>query len=633
MNLIERDATLARPFDDPVWTEVPPFLRNFTDLFLARAAASSDKVALYEKRFGLWDPLTWGGYAERAALVGHALMSLELGKGDVVSVLAQNRVDWATVDMGVIGIGGVCSGIYPTDSPQQVEYLLRDSRTRVIFVEDEEQLDKVLVARDRCPDLIMTVVFDMKGLSGLSDPMVISFDAFMDLGRSHAARNAGAWRRAAAQQSRTDPAIIVYTSGTTGPAKGAVVTHGSLLFICYSARQCLQRDVGDTLLSFLPLCHMAERIVGSYLQIMCGNVIYFAESMETVPENLREVQPHFVVAVPRIWEKLYSQVSVAIKESVPLQRALYAIPLSCGERLTRAAETGKKGALLDRLIFAFGERFILRNLKRMLGLSRAHSLLTGAAPISPDLIRWYRSLGLRMQEAYGQTESTCFLTITPIDAARIGTVGRAIPGCEIKLSAQSEILARGPNVFREYLNKPDKTAEAIGDGWLHTGDVGRLDEDGTLTIVDRLKDIIITAGGKNITPSEIENQLKFSPYVSDAIIVGDRKPFLTCLVMLDHENVAKIAQERAIPFSNFASLTRAPEVIALIKGEVERVNAQFARVEQIKQFRIIDRVLTPEDEEITPTMKLKRKFVHEKFAALIEEMYRSSSHERPAAHA
>lgn len=621
MNAIARDVA-TRAFDDPSWLDVPPFIRNMTDLFLARAKASADRPALAEKNLGLWQSLTWKGYAERAATFGHALMALGLVKGDVVSVLAQNSIDWVAADMAVQGFGGICSGIYPTDSPAQVAYLLEDSRTRVIFVEDDEQLDKVLAGRDCCPELIRIVVLDMKGLERFADPMVMGLDAFLALGAGHAAANPGAWTAAAARQTPDDPAIIVYTSGTTGPAKGALVTHRSLLFICYSVRQCFERPEGDRLLSFLPLCHMAERVVGSFLQIMCGNVLYFAESMETVPENLREVQPNFVLAVPRIWEKLQSQVVVGLKDGVPFQRWLYAWPLAAGERLTRAAEAGGRGSALDRFLFALGDRLVLRNLKRMMGLSAAHSLLTGAAPISPDLIRWYRSIGLRVQEAYGQTESTCFLSVTPIDAVRLNTVGKPIPGCEIRLSPEGEILARGPNVFREYLNKPEKTAEAIGDGWLHTGDVGRLDDQGALRIVDRLKDIIITAGGKNITPSEIENQLKFSAYVSDAVVIGDARPYLTCLVMLDHENVAKFAQEKGVPFSNFASLSRAPEVVALIEGEVARVNARFARVEQIKQFRIIDRVLTPEDEEITPTMKLKRKFVHEKFAELIAGMYR-----------
>ncbi|TYR33422.1 long-chain fatty acid--CoA ligase [Mesorhizobium microcysteis] len=615
-------ATKQTDFDDLSWKETPPFIRNFSDLFLARAHKSGDRPALFEKRLGLWEQVTWRSYAERAATIGHALMALGLAKGDVVSVLAQNCVDWVAVDMGTLGMGGVCSGIYTTDAPAQAEYLLRDSRTRVVFVEDEEQLDKVLLGRERCPDLIRIVVLDMKGLSHFSDPAVMGMEALLDLGRSHAAAHPGAWHEAAARQSPDDPAIIVYTSGTTGPAKGALVTHRSLTFICYSVRQCFDRPEGDALLSFLPLCHMAERIVGSYLSIMCGNVVYFAESMETVPENLREVQPHFVLAVPRIWEKLSSQVTVALKDGVPLQRWLHATVLAAGQRRVLAAEGGRQPAFADRLVFAVGERLILRNLKRMMGLSRAHSLLTGAAPISPDLIRWFRALGLRMQEAYGQTESTCFLTVTPKEYPRPGVVGKAIPGCEVRLSEEGEIVARGDNVFLEYLNKRDKTEEAKAGGWLHTGDVGRFDEHGMLKIVDRLKDIIITAGGKNITPSEIENQLKFSAYITDAVVIGDAKPYLTCLIMIDHENVAKFAQEKNVPFSNFASLTRASEIVKLIGEEVERVNALFARVEQIKQFRIIDRVLTPEDEEITPTMKLKRKFVHQKFATLIEEMYR-----------
>ena len=608
-------------FDDRSHRAPPAAIRNFTDLFLARVQASGAVPALHEKVLGLWTATSWDGFAEAAELAGHALLAAGLRRGEVVSVLSLNNVAWVVADMATLGAGGLCSGIYPTDAPSQVEYLLRDSATRIVVVENDEQLDKVLAARPRCPDLLRIVVLDMTGLSRFADPHVESWASFLESGRAHRAAHPGAWRRAVELQGREDPAIIVYTSGTTGPPKGAVITHGNLLHACYGARGMLNRAPGETLLSFLPLCHIAERAIGPHLSMLTGTETYFAESMETVPENLQEVQPHVVFAVPRIWEKLFSNVDVALKDGTPVQRVAYRAALAAGDSVCRAREDGRMPGLANRLAFRLADALVLRNLKRMLGLVRAHTLLTGAAPISPEVVRWYRRLGLAMQEGYGQTEASCFLTLTPRGDMRTGIVGQPIAGCELRLTDQGEVIARGPNIFRGYLNNPEKTAETIRDGWLHTGDVGRLEPDGSLRIVDRLKDLIITAGGKNVTPSEIENRLKLSAYISDAIVIGDAKPYLTCLIMLDHDNVAKFAQDASVQFSNFESLARAPEIRTLIDGEIAAANAHFARVEQVKSFRIIDRVLTPEDEELTPTMKLKRKLVHAKFAPLIAEMY------------
>jgi long-chain acyl-CoA synthetase len=382
------------------------------------------------------------------------------------------------------------------------------------------------------------------------------------------------------------------------------------------------REDEDRLI-FLPLCHVAERIGGYYISVALGSVMNFAESPETVPDNLREVQPTVFLAVPRIWEKFYSAITIALKDATPLQQWVYRRAIQIGYRMVDCRVEGRAPPLGLRIANAIAYRVAFRNIRRMIGLDRCRIAFTGAAPIAPELIRWYLALGIDMHEVYGQTENCGVATMMPAERLKLGSVGTAVSWGEVALSPEGEILIKGDFLFMGYLNQPEKTAETIDiSGWLHTGDVGSIDNEGFVRITDRMKDIIITSGGKNITPSEIENQLKFSPYISDAVVIGDKRPYLTCLVMIDQENVEKFAQDHDIPFTNYASLCRATEIQDLIWREIEGVNANFARVETIKRFYLIERQLTPEDEELTPTMKLKRSFVNKRYAAEIDAMYR-----------
>jgi len=349
--------------------------------------------------------------------------------------------------------------------------------------------------------------------------------------------------------------------------------------------------------------------------------VNFAESIDTVPENIREVAPAVFFAVPRIWEKFYSAVALRMREATWLGKIAYGWAIGVGGRVAECRIQGRRPSALLRLLYRFADFLVLDNVKRSLGLHRTRAAATGAAPIAPELIRWYLALGVDMREVYGQTENCGLATGMPAGRIKLGTVGVARPDTEVRISSEGEILLKGPHVFLGYFKNPEKTAETITDGWLRTGDVGVLDADGFLTITDRMKDIIITAGGKNITPSEIENQLKFSPFISDAVVIGDQRKFLSCLVMIDHETVAQFAQEKNVPFTNFASLCRSTEVQDLIWSEIERVNKQLARVETIKKFRLIEQILTPEDEELTPTMKLRRTFVNVKYKDVIDTMY------------
>jgi long-chain acyl-CoA synthetase len=590
--------------------------------FLASVETRGDRPAIREKTFGIWQPTSWRQWLQISKEIAYGLHAVGFRSGDVASIIANAVPEWVFADMGTLCAGGVSSGIYPTDSAAQVEYLVNDSRTKVIFAEDEEQLDKILSCRARCPTLERIVVFDMEGLTGFSDPMVMSLAEFTALGRNHINDHEALWDEMIASRAAGDLAILVYTSGTTGPPKGAMHSNRSVTHQMRHANDLFPSTDAEERLVFLPLCHVAERIGGYYISLALGSVMNFAESPETVPDNLREVQPTAFLAVPRIWEKFYSGVTIALKDATPFQNWMYRHALAVGYRLTDCRLEGETPSLSLRLANKAAYWLVFRNIRRMLGLDRCRIALTGAAPIAPDLIRWYLALGLDMREVYGQTENCGVATVMPSDRVKLGSVGKAAPWGEVAISPDGEILIRGDFLFMGYLNQPEKTAETVdARGWLHTGDVGSIDNEGFVKITDRMKDIIITSGGKNITPSEIENQLKFSPYVSDAVVVGDKRAYLTCLVMIDQENVEKFAQDHDIPFTNYASLCRAAEIQDLIQREIETVNANFARVETIKKFFLIERQLTPEDEELTPTMKLKRNFVNKRYAVEIDAMY------------
>ncbi len=580
------------------------------------------KVALRQKEFGIWEEVSWTQFGAHARAIAMALAAEGVAPGDAASILSNTRREWSYADYGILMAGGISSGIYPTDSAAQVEYLVGDSRSVVIFVEDEEQLDKVLEVRANLPLLRRIVVFDMEGLAGLSDAMVVSLEAFERNGEQFDRAHPGELERRLASRVAADTAILVYTSGTTGKPKGALITHANLRWVMEHYAPELPQTENDDKMAFLPLCHIAERMFGQLLSLQYGARLNYVENPDTVAENVREISPTVMLAVPRIWEKFYSGVSIRMKEATAFQQWAYKVALGIGYKVADARLANQPVPAHLALAFKLARWLVLDNVRKIIGIHHARYAVTGAAPISPELIRWFTAIGLDLYEVWGMTETTGGGTLNLPGRRKLGTVGPAAPFNEVRISSEGEILVRGPNVFGGYLNLPDKTAEAIdADGWLHTGDVGVIDEEGFVRITDRMKDIIITAGGKNITPSELENELKFSPYITDAVVVGDRRPFLTCLVMIDHENVEKYAQDKSVPFSNFTSLCRAPEVQQLIQDEIDRVNKKFARVEQIKKFRLIEYKLTAEDEELTATMKLKRKLVNEKYKPLIDSMY------------
>jgi long-chain acyl-CoA synthetase len=581
------------------------------------------KTWMRQKKLGIWRSWSWAQTGDAVREIAAGLLSLGFARGECASILSNTVVDWVLADIAVLSCGGVSSGIYPTDAASQVHYLCEDSRTTLLFVEDDEQLDKALEVRPQLPLLRHVIVFDMEGLRDLADPAVMSLDSLRALGRGYLAGHPDAVEERAAKCQPEDLAILVYTSGTTGKPKGAMHSQHGLVFTARGYNTLVAQDENDERMCFLPLCHIAERMGGEYFSLYAGAKLNFVENPETIPENVREIAPTVFTAVPRVWEKFYSGVMIALKEASWLQQAVYTWSIGVGMRIVDTVLAGRPVSAALKLQFTLARWLALNNTRKLIGIHRARFCVTGAAPISPDLVKWYMALGVPMLEVWGMTETCGAASGVPASRMKPGSIGPAAGYNEMRLDpATGEILVRGPNVFMGYLNQPEKTAETLdAEGWLHTGDVGVVDEEGYFRITDRMKDIIITAGGKNVTPSELENELKFSPYVTDAVVIGDKRPYLTCIIMIDQENVEKFAQDADIPFSNYASLTRAAEVQELIQSEIDRVNKKFARVEQIKKFFLLDTQLTAEDEELTPTMKLKRKLVEQKYAPHIEAMY------------
>ena len=590
-------------------------------LFRHRVQQLGNKVAMRGKNFGIWESFTWADYGNKAREIGMGLLALGLNRGNVCSIISDNNKEWLLTDMGILCSGGVTSGVYTTDSSKQLKYLVTDSGTRFLFVENEEQLDKYLEVRENTPTIEKVIVFDPEGLHEFTDDRVMMIEDLYELGQTYYKDHPYLWDREIDKTKPEDLMVLIYTSGTTGPPKGSMISHLNSMYQIEAFDKILEINDKDEQLSFLPLCHIMERLLSILIPLKSCATVNFVEGPDTVPENIRELSPTIFIAVPRIWEKFYAVIQLQVKDATRFGKWAYHIAVKIGEQASSYKIKRKPIPSLLSAVYWIAKKTVLDNILRMMGLDRLRWAGTGAAPISPDLIRWYISMGVEMFEAYGQTECCGVATANIIGNSKLGTIGQAIPGTDIKISGDGEILIESPSVFLGYLNQPDKTAETVVDGWLHTGDVGKKDDEGFVTITDRLKDIIITAGGKNISPSEIENQLKFSPYITDAVVIGDARKYLTCLILIDQENVEKHAQDNDIPYTNYASLCKAKEITELIWAETVKVNKQFARVEQIKKIRLIDQLLTAEDDELTATMKLKRKFVNKKYEDLIASMY------------
>jgi long-chain acyl-CoA synthetase len=590
-------------------------------LFARNRKLYLSRVALREKDLGIWQRTTWEQYWDHVCFFALGLKELGLRRGNKLSILGDNCREWLYADLATQSSSAVSIGIYPTDVSSQVQYILQNSESSFVVAKDQEQVDKILDVKDSLPLLKKIIVVDMKGLRRYKEPMIISFKEVEALGESVHAREPRLFEAMVANTMAEDVAIIVYTSGTTGQPKGAMISHKSIVAMIRGLAQVIDFRPTDSFVSVLPLCHVAERMFSLIFPMWAGCTVNFAESVATLQDDLSEISPTAFLSVPRIWEKMHSNIMIRMQDAIFFKRWIFRAMLPIGLRVAEMELRGRQVPPHWKVLFGLAYLLLFRPLKNHLGLLEARIFVSGAAPLSADLMKFYHAIGIPVREAYGMTESTGISFMPRDGEIEIGTVGKPIPGLEFKLADDGEILLKGDPVFEGYYNNLAATQGAIIDSWLHTGDVGEVDSDGNLRITDRKKDIIITAGGKNIAPSELENRLKFSPYIKEAIIIGDRRKYLTCLIQIELENVEHWAQNNRISYTNYKSLATHPEVAKLIQAEVDKANSNFARVETIKRFTILDKELDQDDEELTATMKVKRRIIEKKFKGLIESMY------------
>ena len=581
----------------------------------------SDSVALREKDLGIWQRTTWDEYWDHVCYFALGIKKLGLEKGDKLSILGDNCREWLYADLATQSSSAVTVGIYPTDVASQVRYILENSESSFIVAKDQEQVDKILEVKDSLPRLKKIIVVDMKGLRRYRDTMVISFKDVESLGFEINTKEPHLFEQMVNETRPDDPAIIVYTSGTTGQPKGAMITHKNMIAMIRGLAEVLNFRYTDSFVSALPLCHIAERMFSLIFPMWAGCAVNFAESVATLQEDLSEISPTAFLNVPRIWEKMHSNVMIKVQDSIFFKRWIFSAMFPIGMKVSEFKLKKRPIPLHWKALYGMAYLLLFRPLRNHLGLLDARIFVSGAAPLSPDLMRFYHAIGVPVRECYGMTEMSGISFVPRDGEIKIGGVGKPIPGVEIKLAEDGEILQRGDSVFAGYYGAPEATRDVVIDGWLHTGDVGELDDDGHLKITDRKKDIIITAGGKNIAPSELENSLKFSPYIKEAIVIGDRRKYVSCLIQIELENVAYWAQNNRIAYTNYKSLATHPEVRKLIQAEVGKTNSNFAQVEKIKKFVILDKELDQDDEELTATMKVKRANIEKKFKDLIESMY------------
>lgn len=573
--------------------------------------------AYYTKSKGAWQPTSWGDYAEQVRTAARALVSLGLEPGHTVAILGFNRPEWSVFDMACMSAGGAPAGIYTTCSPPEVAYVIQHAGARVVLLEDELQWRKVEAELDNLPELAHVVM--MRGAPALSDAQgrvtVHSWEDFL----AQAEPTPEQEIRDRIDALKPDQlATFIYTSGTTGPPKGVMLTHQNLAWTAQIAGVLVEIDDRDSSLSYLPLSHIAEQVFTLHGPATYGFAVSYAESLDRVADNLKEVRPTILFAVPRIWEKFHAGIRAKMAQATPVKAALAKWAMGIGQQVAEIENRGESAPGLVQLQYQLADRLVYSKVRQALGLDRLRFAVSGAAPISREIIEFMSGLGVVIREVYGQSEDTGPTSFNRPGRTRFGTVGPAVPGVDVRIADDGEILVKGPNVFAGYFKDEVATKETLVDGWLHSGDLGRIDDDGFLHITGRKKEIIITAGGKNIAPKNIEASLKNDALITEAVVIGDRRKFLSALICLDPDAAADFAQKHGL---DPATLHEAPALTAAIQQVVDATNAQFARVEHVRKFTVLPRPLSVEEGELTPTLKVKRKVVHERYAALVDAMY------------
>jgi long-chain acyl-CoA synthetase len=585
---------------------------------LENARSRGRDPALRYKDDGTWHDISWDDYRQRVVDAASGLRALGLRRGDMVGILSTNRVEWLVGDLAVLALGCVSVPIYPNSIPSQVAYILGHCGARAVFVEDGTQAHKVLSQRDELPDLSHIIVFEDAAPEGEG---VLTWAELLSCSGDGPESAPTDIARDASNLEPGSAATIVYTSGTTGPPKGAVLSHANMMAMASSLSGAMEVGEGDSSLSFLPLSHIAERLQGEIMAIAAGYTVNIGEGLDHVAANLVEVEPTILVCVPRLWEKYYARITSGVTDSPELRQKLFAWALKAGAEAFASSANGTALSLPAKVRFDVANRLVLAPLRKKLGMARVRSFLSGAAPLSADVGRFFASLGIVIQEVYGQTECVGICTFNPASKPRFGTVGIPLSGVEVKIATDGEILVRGPNVFLGYFKQEETTAETVVDGWLHTGDVGEMDAQGYIRITDRKKDIIVTAGGKNISPQNIENRLKTYPGISQVVVVGDKRKYLSCLITLDNEGMAELWERKGKKLPGAETLASDRDVRTLLEGYVAEVNKGLASYETLKKFEVLPEDFTVDSGELTPSLKVKRRVIQERYESLIDGFY------------
>jgi long-chain acyl-CoA synthetase len=585
-----------------------------------------ESIALRNKEFGIWNEISYLDFWNRCTYLASALMVYGVNKGEKVAVHSENRPEWFISDLGIQAAGAVTVGLYPTNPKSEVEYLLGHSETVILFAEDQEQVDKALAVQENLPSLKLIVYFDKKGMYKYDSENLISFDEFLEIGKEKLELNIEQINQTINNIKDDDLALLVYTSGTTGPPKGSMITHGNLKWVSGNLVTTVFVESVKTknpqFLSYLPLCHIFARLTDLLIATQLIATINFSESTDTVQSDLVDIQPDFFPAVPRIWERMYSTSLVRMRDASFFKKLLFEFSLKLGYLATERRINNSFDDVLAKVLLFIANILSFRSLKKKLGLSKIAFAISGAAPIGPEVLKFFMALGVPIFEAYGMTENCAYVTSNDFESIELGSVGRPHENCEIKIADDGEILTRHGGVFKGYFKDEQSTREVIDEeGWLHTGDVGEFTEKGSLIITDRKKDIIMTSGGKNVSPSEIENKIKSSPYIKDALVVGDKRKFLTCLIAIEFDTVSNWALRKKIPFTTYRDLTEKPEVRELVSKDIVRANEETSSL-QVRKFELIPKELDHEDGELTATQKIKRSVIIEQFSELVESMYK-----------
>lgn len=599
--------------------------QTITEMFLQTTSQYAEKYIYYSKRKDHWEGLRGKDIRTTVEDLAYGLVSLGVGKGVQAAILSDNSPRWAMSDYGILCTGGATVSIYPTLTAPQAAFILKNSESRVVFAGDKEQAGKILEVWDDCPDLKALVIMNDARVTGKAaegkERTVISFIGLLEQGHEYGQEKNLNFESMCNACKPDDLLTLIYTSGTTGEPKGVMLTHYNMVSNIEGSIQCIHIDETDSLLSFLPLSHSFERMAGHFLAFSRGTTIYYAESVEKVGENMLEVKPTVLLAVPRFYEKVYNRVLENISQAPAIRQKIFWWALNQGKAVLELTMTGKKPGWWLSKKHGLASKLVFSKLKERVG-GRIRFFVSGAAPLSADIAEFFASLGMIVLEGYGITETSPVLSVNKLEKFKFGKVGPAIPNVELKIDDDGEILAKGPNIMKGYYKSPEATTEAIDpDGWFRTGDIGELDEDGHLKITDRKKSILVTSGGKNVAPAPLENALVLSPYIEQVMIIGDQRNFISALLVPNFEKLEAFAEENSIPSRDREALIKDPQVLALFEKEMERAMEQFARYEQVRKIALLPREFTIEKGELTPTLKVKRKAVFDHFGEEIEALY------------